>query len=70
MERIEFVRKGFLDVHVCAQKNVTNEEIESFVNSEYPTGIRSQWSVLIDGPDPERVECVKDSNRVHVVLTC
>lgn len=37
---------GLCRMSVCAPKSMTTAEVEHNANSDQPTGIRSQWTVL------------------------
>lgn len=69
-ELVELLQMRLTSIQVHAPACFTDEEIETIVNENWPTGISSPWTILRDGPDPVRVVCDEDSNAIHVVLVC
>lgn len=66
----EVARVSLLSMQVCIPKDYTDEQAEDFANQAHPTGIKSRWKILKDGPDPERVDCESRCGCCHVVMTC
>jgi len=67
--------RGLLNTQVCVPEDWNDEQVEEFANKENPTGIRSKWTILKEGHElfegtPERANCVKHNNFVHVMLCC
>ncbi len=68
--RMTLLRIGMLDCQVCAEKSVTDEEIESFAAAHSGISsavIRREGNPALKG-DPERAVCDIDPNRVHVMV--
>ena len=71
----EITHKGLLTMQVCVVKTMSDEEVETFANSENTTGIDSGWKIrkqgdpLLNGDD-ERVQCSKYEENCHIMLDC
>ena len=66
---------GLFDMQVCVPKGWTDDAIETFANTERPSGV-SPWRVRDPLPrecgavDPRYVTCANDPERMHVMLSC
>ena len=67
---LEITRCGLACMQVCVPSTWSNEQITEEANRVNPTGIDSQWQIITNGPDPERVQCAKHKNKVHVLMQC
>lgn len=64
---------GLCHASVCVEKDTPRAEIESYVNTAHPTGIRSPWSIseekFADGsPNPRPCDLIP--TRLHYLLVC
>lgn len=72
----EVLRTGLVAMQVCVPKEWTDEQVETFANSQRPTGLSHGWSVCKEGDpmlagDPPRNPCHDEINtHVHILLTC
>lgn len=75
MNRIEIVTpfRGLFYMIVCAEKDVTDEEILAFCNKENPSGTTAGWgNVIRDGrKDQMPIPCADNpSERLHFMVGC
>lgn len=78
VERVVITRSiiGIFRMQVCAEKDVTDEEILDVCNSENPAGTSNGWCRVIRAAQDETEEnavpvaCVEDSNRLHFLVEC
>lgn len=66
---------GIITMSVCADKNVSIEEIEEHINLVHPTGINTRWQLSKDKyfASGETNPCNCDQNpntRKHYLLNC
>ena len=71
----EVTRVGLCNIQVCVPKNYTDQQATDFANQSHPTGINSQWVIRKEGnpdlqDDPERQQCSKHSDFVHIMFDC
>lgn len=69
------LRSHLVNMQVCVPADWTLAQIESFANTDNPTGIQSRWKIAKTGHEilagtSERVECAQDPAKVHVMLIC
>jgi len=73
MKKVEIYANGLVYCAVCAEKDLTIEEIEKEVNLQNFTGIHSNWKIseskFEDGSENPHI-CKKDNNRIHYLLSC
>ncbi len=65
------VRAGLLTIQCCVPKEYTDQQIIEFAERHNPCGTQHGWSVRKEGNcfnSPERVECTKHKENVHVLL--
>ena len=72
-ERVTIYAQGLVCSSVCADGDMTPEEVEQAVNEQSPTGISSRWTIskepFKDGtPNPHPCEVI--STRKHYLLEC
>lgn len=73
MKRIEITRPiiGICFMQVCAEEDVTDEEILEVCNKENPAGTINGWSTVHRGTDKNGpVECNDDPSRTHFMINC
>lgn len=68
------IRHGVLDMQVCVNMKMKDDEVENFANSVNPAGKELKWKIrtdpkLLDG-DPVRQICAENCNKVHITLDC
>ena len=70
---------GICGMQVCAESDVTDEEILAVCNRDNPSGTTNGWSSVIrkemDGnifrdKDSIPVQCTDDSSRRHFIVLC
>ena len=69
---------GICHMSVCAEKDVTDEEILAVCNSENPSGTTNGWGKVIRNPDGSwaqskntaPVQCADHKNRMHFIVYC
>ena len=78
-ERIEVTNPflGICHMQVCAESNMTDKEILEFCNSANPSGTTNGWGKVIredpeghDGKSLNPVQCNRDLNRTHFLVSC
>lgn len=65
------IRAGLLTIQCCIPKEFTDQQTVDFVEKINPCGTTGGWHIRKEGNifgSPERVECAKDNNNVHVLL--
>jgi hypothetical protein len=69
--RINVLRERFLSLNVCAQKDVTREELENFGRQRL-CGTELGWRLVEDGRDGvfNPVQCSLEPDRLHWVFSC
>lgn len=71
---IDIYSIGMIHLSVCADANLTPEEVVKLVNLQSPTGIRSQWAItekVFKGGEPNPSPCHDHpTTRKHYLLTC
>lgn len=75
MRRAQILRQGLFDMQCCVPKDWTDAEVEAFANNELPLGDTLRWEILPEGHphldgDPQRNQCAKHKDTVHVKLEC
>lgn len=72
MKKVLYV--GLTALVVCVPEDMSDEEIERFANTDWPTGISSKWKIrterMPDGSLPRGVGCSEIKGNDHVVLNC
>lgn len=70
---INIYASGPVSCSVCAEADLSSEEVERMVNRLMPTGIDSPWRIsdesFKDGT-PNGVECHDGPTRKHYLLVC
>lgn len=61
---------GICHMQVCAEKNVTDDEILQACNKENASGTTNGWAEVIRDGDDSPVECADDANRLHILVSC
>lgn len=61
------VRRGLLQMQVCATKNCSDSFIERESNEMNPTGIESTWHIRRH-MEPVYCQCDDDPDRHHIIL--
>jgi len=69
----EVIRTSLLTMQVCVPSDWSYEEVKTFADSANPAGTLNGWSVMKEGCDglygfPEKVQCDKRDNCVHMML--
>ena len=71
---VEVYAVGPLTASCCAPKAMKRAAVERAVNAQYPTGIRSRWTISKDKTfrtgEPHPKVCENDSDRRHYLLHC
>lgn len=71
--KIEIYAKGLVHCSVCAEKYLSYDAIEKYVNEVNPTGITSAWKIsqesFGDGTKNPSF-CPDDPKRKHYLLVC
>jgi hypothetical protein len=73
MEDVVIYANGLVHCSVCADKKLSKEEVETFVNSINTTGIDSKWTVSkseFAGGGKNPGLCDKDETRLHYLMVC
>ena len=78
LDKIIFTKKGVLSGVVCAEENKTKEEIEEFINIQYPCEAFNGWYLakdedmkdLTDQSDTNGAQCKEYKNRKHWGFIC
>lgn len=81
MKRIEVTRGivGLCHMQVCAEPNVTDEEILAVCNQENPSGTSHGWVSVVredcesdvwPAKDMHPVPCSDDPARIHFLVAC
>lgn len=73
IEEAVVTRIGALDMQVCCPKEWTDDEVLAFANKENPCGTTNGWFIRKEGDKglagyPERNQCERIANRVHIML--
>ena len=68
----EVTKVGVLDMQVCVPKEWTDEQVLEFAETKNPSGTNG-WFVRREGDkalngDPERNQCNKHKDNVHIML--
>jgi len=71
--KAEVTRTGLLDMQVCVPKEWTDERVLEFAEAENPCGTTLGWVVRKEGDKylsgmPERNQCTKHADHVHIML--
>ena len=66
-------KAGILDMQVCVPNKWTDEQAIAFAERENPCGTEFGWIIRLEGDtalngDPERNQCLKHKDNVHIVL--
>lgn len=79
MNRVEVSKPihGLLLMQVCAESDVTDEEILETCNSENPSGTSGGWQEVIRGTRGGRwgenqlpLKCEQNPERMHFLVSC
>ena len=72
MERVIVTRAmvGICHMQVCAEADVTDEEILKTANRENPSGTTQGWCEVIREGDGAPVVCAEYPERWHFMLVC
>ena len=75
IDEAEITYMGLLDTQVCVPERWTDEEVEEWTNSHYPTGCNMIWKIRKTGSpflcgSLERVPCSSRKGFVHIMLDC
>lgn len=71
----EITKTGIFDMQICIPESYTDEQAETFANSESPAGTENGWVMKHAGNeslngDAERVKCQGRAGCVHIMLEC
>lgn len=72
MEKVTIYANGLVNCSVCADNELTPDDVEHLVNKKNLTGIDSKWKIapkFADGSSSPHA-CEKDPSRLHYLLTC
>jgi hypothetical protein len=73
-KKVDVYSVGICYMSICAEKSVSQRQIEIVANKEHPTGIKSRWSISKKGKfgdgSPMPKECEQWPNRLHYLLNC
>jgi hypothetical protein len=58
---------GICHMQVCAEKDVTDEEILKICNEQNPSGTINGWSTVLRN---ETVKCADNPDRLHLLIRC
>lgn len=61
---------GICHMQVCADKDVTEDEILAFCNDRNPSGTTNGWGYIEHEGDMAPVQCKDDENRMHYLVGC
>ena len=61
---------GICHMQVCAEADVTDEEILEFCNRDNPSGTTNGWGGVEREGDKAPVKCGDDPNRKHFLIYC
>ena len=69
----EITKYGIFDTQVCVPKEWTDKQVLAFVNTANPSGLDNGWHIKKEGDeslsgDPERNQCTKHEDNVHIML--
>lgn len=74
MEKVNVYSIGPLSCSVCAEKNLTPDEVAQEVNQVSPAGTTHGWQISEDekfkGGNPNPCVCEQDDDRLHYLLEC
>jgi hypothetical protein len=73
MERIVTTKPivGICHMQVCAEADVTDEEILEHCNTGNPSGTMNGWSSIVRSPENMApVVCKDDPARLHFMVAC
>lgn len=73
MKKVEVYANGIVSCSVCADSEMSKEEVSDEVNRMNPTGISPQWAVTEDdfaSGEKNGKECEHDKLRKHYLLHC
>ena len=73
MERIEITKPivGICYMQVCAEEDVTDDQILEVCNKNNPSGTMNGWSEVIRGEQTSApVNCEKYEGRKHFMVAC
>ena len=73
MEKIKIYAYGLCYCSICADENLSINEINDYINAHNPTGINSKWKKteedFRDGTmNPH--SCETEKNRLHYLFVC
>lgn len=73
MENLIVYSNGLVHCSVCADNNLSKEEVERLVNARNCAGTQNGWKIdtekFADGGDNPH-QCEKDENRLHYLMVC
>ena len=76
MDRIVVTKvfHGIFSMQVCAEKDVSDDEILVVCNDQNPSGTTNGWSKVVrndkEHPNCNPVKCDDDSSRLHFLVNC
>lgn len=79
MKRVEITKEylGLAGMQVCAEKDVSDQEILNICNRLNPSGTSGGWQEVVRSVDKEYIKesmlpvnCEKHNNRIHFIVIC
>jgi hypothetical protein len=72
MERIETTNPaaGICHMQVCAEADVTDEEVLLHCNRDNPSGTQNGWTFVVRTGKGEPVTCAERPDRLHLMVGC
>lgn len=74
MARVEVsaMMVGICHMQVCAERDVSDEEILAVCNRENPSGTSLGWTTVIREGEAkqEPIQCADDASRLHFLVAC
>ena len=61
---------GICHMQVCAEKDVTDDEVLTHCNRDNPSGTSNGWSSVVRDGKNAPVPCHYDSQRLHILVGC
>lgn len=61
---------SLIAMQVCAEKDVTDDEILEHCNRDNPSGTTNGWMRTIRSGDGSPVVCADDPERLHILVVC
>ena len=61
---------GICHMQVCAESDVTDEEILAVCNAENPSGTSLGWCGVVREGDGAPVQCDDEPGRTHFLASC